>query len=67
MNVGELKALIANLPDDALVVTGTPHNAVIEAEAKVGTAREPNSMGFTDFVDELRYDEPAVFIYAPMV
>jgi hypothetical protein len=32
-----------------------------------GTAREPNSMGFTEFIDELRYDEPAVFIYAPMV
>lgn len=66
MNVGELKALIADLPDDALVVTGTPHNAVIEAEAKVGTASEPNSMGFTNFTEDL-YEWPAVFIYAPMV
>lgn len=65
MNVGQLKAMLADVPDHALVVTDTKH-AVIEAEAKVGTAREPNSMGFTSFTEDL-YDNPAVFIYSPGV
>jgi hypothetical protein len=65
MNVEQLKALIADLPNDALVVTDTAH-AVIEAEARIGTVKEPNSMGFTEFTEDL-YKWPAVFIYSPEV
>lgn len=65
MNVKELKELIRDLPDYALVLTDTPH-AVVEAKAKVGSAQTPNNMGFTTFLDEDRFEYPAVFIHAPV-
>jgi hypothetical protein len=62
--VGELKKLIADLPDHALVVTNTKYS-VIEAEAKVGSAQEPNEMGFTTFTEDDHLEHPAVYVYAP--
>jgi hypothetical protein len=63
MNVKLLKELIKDLPDDALVLTETPH-AIIEARAKVGTARDPNDMGFTNFLEDDIFECQAVFIYS---
>jgi hypothetical protein len=64
MTVGQLKARIAELLDSALVLTDTRHS-VVEARARVGTAEEPNSMGFTSFSEDL-YEYPAVLISSPL-
>ena len=69
MNVGELKKLIADLPDEALVLVEGHHGSTLEARAHKGLAKEPNSQGFTSFCEDApneSYVHEAVYFYRPM-
>lgn len=71
MNVGELKDLLKELPDDALVIVEGNHGTCSVAKAKNGFSTKPNYMGFCDWIhscDGFRRTQwesiPAVFIYS---
>ena len=69
MNVGELKSLIADMPDEALVLIEGNHGGTLEARARKGLAKEPNSQGFTSFCEDApneSYKYKAVYFYRPM-
>lgn len=44
--------MTANLPDEALVLIEGKHGSTVEARVKTGYAKELNSSGFTDFLEE---------------
>lgn len=69
MNVGELKSLIADMPDEALVLIEGNHGSTLEARSHKGLAKEPNSQGFTSFCEDApneSYKYKAVYFYRPM-
>jgi len=66
MYVKELKEMINDLPDNALVLIEGGHGSIILAKAMIGNCREPNSMGFTDFLEDGPYENEAVYFYRPM-
>lgn len=69
MNVGYLRKLIADMPDDALVLVEGRHGSTLEARAREGLATEPNSQGFTSFCEDApneSYIHKAIYFYRPM-
>jgi hypothetical protein len=69
MNVKTLKEMIADLPDEALVLIEGGHGSTVEARVKTGYATEPNSSGFANFLEEElneSYIHEAVYFYRPM-
>jgi len=69
MDVKTLKAMIADLPDEALVLIEGGHGSTVEARVKTGYAKEPNSSGFTDFLEEElnpSFVHKAVYFYRPL-
>ena len=69
MDVKTLKAMIADLPDHALVLIEGGHGSTVEARAKTGYATELNSSGFTNFLEEElneSYIYEAVYFHRPL-
>jgi hypothetical protein len=69
MDVKTLRAMIADLPDDALVLIEGGHGSTVEARVKTGYAKEPNSSGFTEFLEEElnpSYVYEAVYFHRPL-
>jgi hypothetical protein len=69
MDVKTLRTMIAQLPDEALVLIEGGHGSTVEARVKTGYAKEPNSSGFMDFLEEElneSFVHEAVYFYRPM-
>ena len=70
MNVGQLKALLQDIPDDALVLVEGRHGTVVLAEVSEGNCTEPNSQGFCNYIPDGEapewYNKQAIFFYRPM-
>ena len=69
MDVKTLKAMIADLPDHALVLIEGGHGSTVEARVKTGYAKEPNDSGFTSFLEEelnASYVHEAVYFHRPL-
>lgn len=66
MNVKTFKKLIEKLPDDALVLVEGGHGSVVVANVMTGNCKEPNDMGFTNFMEDGSYEYEAVYFYKPM-
>jgi hypothetical protein len=52
MNIADLKKIIADMPDDALVVVAGNHGTCSEARAEAGFATEPNPTGFCEWLED---------------
>lgn len=66
MNIADLKKIIADLPDDALVVVAGSHGTCSEARAEAGFSTPPNPMGFCEWLEDppqgRGFDKPALFV-----
>lgn len=70
MNVGQLKAILANIPDSAIVLVEGRHGTTLLAEVSEGNCTDPNSQNFCDYIPDGdapdHYNNQAVFFYRPM-